>query len=222
MQTIPNKSKQRKSTRGNRGGARNPAISLPGDGKVMSDNFVLKSVRHKNLVITERVLSTGIVNTLLPQYGALSFTVNTLPSIAFLSNMFDLYKIHKVEVNFTSVRADNNPSSVGSVIPKLQTIIDLDDDVAPTSTLELDRYSTLVEVRGVNSVRRVFKPRASMQLYLTAVTSAYAVAPDVWLDLAYTTVPHYGCKWSLGASGVAGYYAYDIEVVMTAEFANQR
>jgi hypothetical protein len=196
---------------------------MAGDGKVLGLDFVLKVPQLREFVVAQKFNQAAFTNTAaVTVYGAFSTNVAQMPDIASFRTLFDKYKLLKVEIYFVPYLADMNTTSVASTIPRLHTVVDQDDETAPASISELEQYSTYAMCRGTQPLYRTYKPRAIMAIYQSAIATSYAVAPDVWLDLANETIPHYGCKYAFAASSVANIFGYTVEVVLTAAFSNVR
>jgi len=199
------------------------SIVLPGDSRELAMDFVVRVPQLKNFVVTEKYSLAAFQNqAAATTYGAFSFNVNSMPNIAAYTSLFDKYKIMKVEVYFTPYLATEVLNTAPVTVPRLHTCVDQDDEAVPTSVAELEQFSTYSQVRGTAPLVRVFKPRAIMQIFQSAIATSYAVAPDVWLDLANPTIPHYGLKYAFPSSAVAGTFGYEVNVLMTAAFANVR
>lgn len=196
---------------------------MAGDGKVLGPDFVLKVPQLREFVVAQKFSQVAFTNTAAATvYGAFSTNVAQMPDIASFRTLFDKYKLLKVEIYFVPYLSDMNTTSTASTMPRLHTVVDQDDEAVPASIAELEQYSTYTMCRGTQPLYRVYKPRAIMQIYQSAIATSYALAPDVWLDLANDTIPHYGCKYAFAASGVANLFGYEVNVVLSAAFSNVR
>lgn len=211
----PKTRRSRRAKNGNR-------VVLPGDGRVLTPNFVVKTMQLPPLTLQQKYTITNFANNTVPVYGSAAFTIAQLPDIGSLTPLFDKYKILSVEVYFVPYLATEVVATVPIAVPRLHTVVDQDDNTIPASIGELEQYSTYVEVRGSAPLVRKFKPRALMAIYQSAIATGYAIAPDVWLDLANDTIPHYGIKYAIGSMGNPNTFGYEIQVLMTATFTNVR
>jgi hypothetical protein len=119
------------------------------------------------------------------------FTLDSLTSYSEFSNLFEEFRIIRVEAIYRTSNA------LIPLIGKILTCIDYDDSAAlPLSALQ--QYQTA----QVNSPRedftRVIKPRVSLEVYQGA-TSGYTSTPNIWLDSSNPSIAHFGFKLSLPA-----------------------
>jgi hypothetical protein len=133
---------------------------------------------------------------------ALSFTFGQLPNYAEFAALFDKYVIDSVDVEFYFPVISQSPGDIGVKFCKIYTVIDYDDSNSPASLDELLEYQTLATTqfntsRSSHTVHLI--PRVARPLYNgVSIIPAYEVAPPrVWIDLASTSVPHYGLKLAL-------------------------
>lgn len=155
-----------------------------------------------------------------PVFKAWSFSLDQVPNYTEFTNLFDSYKIDKIVMRFMPVHAQNismtqNQSGATATIshPRVYTVLDYDDDSVPTSVGELTQYSGCKVRLAGKQFKLIFRPKVAMQVYRSAVTTAYA-NPDkqVKLDCAYADVPHFGVKLAMTDSGTAGYFGYDLNI----------
>lgn len=134
--------------------------------------------------------------SITPGYTPIPLTIklNEVPNYTDFTSLFDSYKITHAQFKFTP------HFNVGQVplgpqntqVARIATVIDQDDDSAPTGYQQLLQYSSLEESMLDRERIRNFKPRVSMQAYRTATTTGYNTPDDaVWIDAAQTDVPHY-------------------------------
>lgn len=128
------------------------------------------------------------------------FNVGLMPGIGDLLNVFDYYRIDKVDVTFTYVSDTPAVSSTASLWPIMAHCIDYDDDNAPATYQDVLR-SNLHAIHyfgegAKRSVTRSFQPRANyiVSRLGTSSTGLATGLPGTLIDLASPDVPHYGLK----------------------------
>jgi len=141
-------------------------------------------------------------------FGALNFNLNALPNATEFTTLFDQYKICNVKVSFMP-RGNSAEGGTNNNIGKLFTVIDYDDDTAPTSIDQLMQYPNLTTTAASRTLTRSLKPKFAASVYQTAVLSGYG-ARTGWLDCDATVVPHYGIKYA--AQATAGANIFDLKI----------
>jgi hypothetical protein len=133
--------------------------------------------------------------------GAYAPAFTNLPNNTEFSALFDEYRINKVVVKFVPnfTGSDLNPNASFNSLPNIYTILDYDDNNTPANLDELLQYPNMKMTRGHAIHTRIFTPKVCLD-----VGGSNAVAPKAkqWLDLSFASIPHYGMKWWLDASGV--------------------
>ncbi len=133
------------------------------------------------------------------------FTLAQLPANSSWSTIFDQYCIPVV---VAQIRASENVATIaqGGPMPRIYTVLDHDDANTITVAQAKD-YSSCKEQRLIDSVTRVIYPRVAIAAYSGAFTSF--ANQRSWIDVASSTVQHYGMKTSIEAdtrtSGVGEY-----------------
>lgn len=150
------------------------------------------------------------------QFGlSAQFAMSFVPDYQDFTNLFNEWKIHKVDVVISSGAGDSY-SSDASLIPSLYHAIDYNDASTPTGLNTLKEYENCVETQlsAGHEVTRSFRPKPALNTY-QGVTPAYGL-PDqdsVWLDTATPATLHYALKaFCIGFSNdAANGYAFRIQ-----------
>jgi len=152
------------------------------------------------------------------QYGALNFQLANLPNYTEFTNLYDQYRICGIKVEFRPRVTGNDANAMATLVQfgDLCTVIDRNDNTAPTTQNELYQYSTLRTTRMIRGQKRYFVPACLVQTYETAVTAGYASKFKQWLDTNDYAVPHYGLKYAIAPSSSAT--AVTIGVIVTYYF----
>lgn len=162
--------------------------------------------------------SAGAVST------GYSFSISTLPDIADFTALFDQYKLNKIEFtlvpNITS--NDMNPVTTYYEMPNVHTIIDRDDDATPGALINLMQYPSYRRTRGHQVHKRVWVPSLAQTIYKTASTTGTAQKGPMWLDLADTTLPHFGLKLYIDQTNAATNIKYRLYIKYWLQFKGVR
>jgi len=167
---------------------------------------------------TYTLTQAAITNTFL----GFNFSLDQLAQYSTWTTLFDQYMIDTVQV---IIRPQYNaiglfvPSSVK--IPLLYTVIDYDDNTAPTTLTQLKEYSNC-NVSMYETVVVQFSPHAALAAYDGSVFTSFANSTRTWIDAAYPGVKHYGVKMGVegGQSGQTGLQTFDISIKYKVAFRN--
>lgn len=186
-----------------------------------------KVYRFRRVANFTRIDSTS--SGLTDQFGSYQFKLSDVPNVSEFQNLFDMYRIKAIKMVFyptnTSVSISGGGTAVNIVTPRFISVIDEDDASAPTTQEELFQYQTC-KITTVNKKHTIyFKPKVAQEIYNGAST-AYAVPSGTpWLNLASTTIQHYGVKWcmeSAGSTAPVGAFSYKVNVTYYLEFKSVR
>lgn len=179
--------------------------------------------------------STGISSDTIYQsgatevMGAIAFRLDDLDQVTTLSSLFDQYRIDRVHLRISTKNQNVNLASISSpnqAYPTMWVATDYDDATALASISELRQYPSVVTLTPGNSVDVIIEPSVTKAVYASGAFSGYTVesSEDQWIDVANTSVPHYGVKF-----GVAGLQAsstwswqWSVEAWYSVSFRNVR
>jgi hypothetical protein len=182
-------------------------------------------------------LPTGsaVVGALLRQssasdvFASVAFAVADIPNIASLSAAFDQYRIDRIQYR---LRSRNNAIFLASAAapnyssPVMYVAIDFDDNTAPTTLLEIQQYDNCQVISASDSMDIIIEPSITPSIFSGGAFSGYGVADgdDYWLDLANTSIPHYGLKIGLSAlvATTTQKFDWDVEAWYKVSFKNSR
>lgn len=150
---------------------------------------------------------------------ALAFQLSDIGNVSSLAALFDQYRIEKVLLRFKSrnnaVFVANTASPNGGV-PNGYIVRDLDDSTALTNMSDYLQYDTCETFNGEEDVVIGLVPACTPAVFSGGAFSGYSIKPGMWLDIANTSIPHYGVKVGLGALTLSTTSAWTWEV--TAEY----
>lgn len=182
--------------------------------------------RGVNMLSTVRLFQSA--NVVASNSGAVSnsysFNIASLPDITDFSNLFDQYKLNAIEVTFIPniTSNDMNPVSTYYEMPNVHSIIDRDDDAAPGALTNLMQYPSYRRTRGHQVHKRYWKPALAQTIYKTGATTGTAQKGPMWLDLADTTIPHFGLKLYIDQTNASTNIKYSMYVKYFLQFKGIR
>lgn len=164
-----------------------------------------------------------------PVFGAFAFKLSDFPNYTEFTGLYDQYRVVKVDVQFLALTIGiTNTNSAGSIVitcPRFLTVLDYDDSTAPSAMDDLRQYNNCIAVNGSESFIRSFTP-ASLELgYISGIANSYAPVYKKWHDLSGSNIPHYGIKYGLDNTPIAGpnsAFGYNVECTIHLEFRQSR
>lgn len=162
--------------------------------------------------------------------GQISFCLADLNQVTTLSSLFDRYRIDKVKLRFSSRNPAASPFNIASpnnTVPQVYVAVDRDDSTVPASTQSLTEYDNSLVVPGTCSFDLDLIPSIVSTIAnasSVATSSVIRRSDEEWLDIAATTIPHFGVKFgitALAVSTTAAWY-WDIEAWYYVSFKNIR
>ena len=177
--------------------------------------------RVQNLVHTFKRTFYNSAGIIVPSgsgfsFNAWTFTLNQLPNVTDFTSLYDQYKINGIK--FTLIPRHTEVPMNTSVGLQVMSVLDFDDDVAPTSINDLCQYGNMKQTRGNINHSRYFRPTIRKSVDVAGASPGYQVSKSEWLDLANTVVKHYGLKYAIEQGNVA--VTYDLKIDMYFQCKN--
>lgn len=206
---------------------RMPAPGGPTKGASMTTTMFVRGI--------DMTLQNGLVGALLRQntssdvFVSLAFCLADIANLSSLSALFDQYRIDEIQLRFRSRNpgvflANQASPNYSSVSPLL--VIDRDDATLPTTLLELQQFDNCQQFSAQDSIDVIFEPSITPSVFSGGAFSGYSVddSGKYWLDVANTSIPHYGVKLGLPAlvSTTTQRFDWDVEAVYKVSFLNVR
>ncbi len=180
--------------------------------------------------------STGISNSTITQngstavLGAVSFELTDLQQVATFTALFDQYRIDKIHFRIRPRNQTINLASIASpnqASPRMYVVADHDDASAPAALTDLYQYDNVVELGPGDSADIILEPSITPAVYAGGAFTGYGVQSStegMWIDVANTSVPHYGIKFGLTGLQVSATYVYiwEIDAWYQISFRNVR
>jgi len=136
----------------------------------------------------------NITATAAAQTFQYNFQLANLDNLTAFQSLFDQYRIDAIRF---SLIPDNNAIPIenpaNTTLVQVYNVIDYDDSTALVSAAAAKQYDNCAIVEPAESLCRTFQPRLAVATYSGVFTSFGNLRPQ-WLDMASTTVQHYGVK----------------------------
>lgn len=176
--------------------------------------------RGTKVFLYKRFCSLGTIaaDSTLDQFAAYSFELNNLPGFAEFTSLYDFYKINAVKISFIPTQTVSNSLSTISNAQNSRffSVIDYNDDTAPTSLDELRQYASCRYTSIFRTHKRyIYKPKYSIQSY---------VQSRQWINTATPSTEWYGLKIGIEAMGstVSTSMNYRVEAKYYVSFKNPK
>jgi hypothetical protein len=172
-------------------------VSRPGQNReegVREPRFPLRAslVNKTYKVMQTAPQVTAIISSSSgPSYSFINFYFGLLDNVAAWQTCFDQYRVDMLEVTFRPRMSFESSSTANT--GTFVTVVDVDDSTTLTSVAAALDYATALTGRGFEIQKRTFKPHAAIAAYSGSFTS-YANVTSPWIDMASTSVYHYGVK----------------------------
>jgi hypothetical protein len=163
---------------------KNAAVTLP-NHLVLRSSFVKPYMFSRSFDFGQLPISAADTGFAFP------FNLTQVPGSSDFTNLFDRYRINKIDVTFTLVVTPN------TVFPVLNIFMDDDDATIPTTKASVMERQAVQ--RAPFSVTRQtvsvsFEPRWVQSRTTLAGTTANLAPRKTWIDMATPGVPHFGIK----------------------------
>lgn len=158
-----------------------------------------------SVVETLPVAPLFTTSSTVPTFGSAFFTVSSLADITGYSNLFEQYRITRIEVLIEPQVSEttNTSADPGEYI----SVVDIDDANTPTSYPDLGSYTTAVQTRGTQQHYHCWTPTVAVAVYSGAFTS-FAATTSMWLDMGSPNIQHYGLKAGAPVVPAGGIQSY--------------
>lgn len=157
----------------------------------------------------------------LARSGAYAVNVQQFDNFAAWTQLYDQYRILKVIYRFMPIASQNdNAYPDVFTVPQFYTAIDYDDNSTPASLNEILQYSTLKITPGSKTHIRIFTPAVASAVYQGVASTGYSIKKFQWINVANSTVPHYGLKYYLPphSGGAASIVKFNVFITIVVQF----
>jgi len=194
--------------------------TIPSTGQAVVRYGPRDPYANKIYSVKQNLPDTYVASSTAAVYGAYSYTVGALDNATNFANVFDQYRIDRLQVTFRPMNVATplvNTATGGFIAPIIYTAIDYDDATAPTTVAQIRDFqncsSHLYETFTLD-----WKPHAAY----TVGGSISGQVTSPWIDWATPNVTHYGVKLAIPA-GTAGFeQQWTVSIVMYLSNRNVR
>ncbi len=161
-------------------------------------------------------------------FGAVfAFSLGDLPQLSQYSAVFDQFKIEEVQLKFIPLVTQLvTTNTATNFVDPSQFVLDFDDDNTLANENSALDYNNCQTAQSYEEVLIILRPGVAPAYYQGGAFSGYGVqgSAEHWLDIASSTIKHFGVKVWVGAlaaasSMVAGWTVYG---KYTVSFRNTR
>lgn len=149
--------------------------------------------------------------------------VGSMPDFANIANLFNRYKMNKITYTF-NVQATGNATLYTYDLPKIAVRYNYDSNLlaanVQTRIQEVNNFKQFQFTPEKTSFSYSYFPRCIEDVYLSAISSGYKLAPQQFIDVQYSTVPHYGIMWFVDQLATGLIITYDITWDVSFKYQN--
>lgn len=199
---IPNnKSKKQRPKR-----AQKPRKNFKGGPTSLITDRQLQKTGDNRVVTVVKLVDKGAItsSTSVDTLGGFAFSLSDLNEVTSFTNLFDQYKIIKIQVELIPLTIPATMNATGAFYSTaLLMAIDYDDSGTPASLQVVKNYQNVrIIPPGTQRVYKfAFEPHMALAAYSGSFTS-YANLKPRWIDASSTGVVHYGLKYGVATSAV--------------------
>lgn len=131
-----------------------------------------------------------------PALYGFQFALNSLPSFTDFTNLFDMYRIVKIEIDWIPEYTELTDAALVSnaVNVRFNSAVDISDSAAPSSVTAILGYQQLSSTGITKPHKRVFTPCFLMSGLIPC---------QCWIPTSNPVERHYGIKVAIEPTGVA-------------------
>lgn len=139
-----------------------------------------------------------IIPSTTTTFGALTFSLDSLPSYTDFTELYDAYRINKVKVEIIP-RINSGDMSSQVQMPMFHSVVDHTDAAAPTTLASMMEYENVRSTQGTRVHKRYFTPKAQQELFNSVVGTGYGTdRRNKFIATDNPAIPHYALKWAAG------------------------
>lgn len=143
--------------------------------------------------------------------GAYVFTLDQLPGYTDFTKLFDMYRITKVEIEWSPEYTELTDAALASnaVNVRFYSAVDISDSGSPSTYQDILEYGNMVSTPITQTHKQGWKPTFLM---------GGLVPCQCWLPTSAPSERHYGIKWGIPPTGVS--MEFRAKVKLYVECAN--
>ncbi len=170
--------------------------------------------------------TTTLTQTAADSFGALNFVLTSASNYTGFTDLWDVYRVDYLEFSFEPAFTANAFTQYATnVVPRIYTVIDLDDSVTPTTLNSLREYQSCRTHMYEPFKVTVNRPGVLTGVFDGSAIVAGAFTQSPWIDAAKISIPHYGLKYGIEgntASSPTTYQSWNVSLVVGLSFKNVR
>jgi hypothetical protein len=137
-------------------------------------------------------------------FGTFNFVLNQATNYTGFTDIWDVYRVDYLEFSFAPVYTANSFATfLTAIVPRIFTVIDLDDTATPTTINTLREYQSC-QSHVYETFRIRFSPGVRTGIFDGTNVVAGGSVRSPWIDCAQLTIPHYGLKYGIEGNTVGG------------------
>jgi len=146
------------------------------------------------LTVKRKTWQTQIASTTTGVGGSNAFALSGITSYGDFANVFDMYRINAVRLDFYP--RINDVAVSGNTQCPFHYVVDITDVTAPSYPTDILKYGNAKTVQALKPFHIYLKPRAAQPVWQGLSANGYAPAKQgTWVDTKSPGVQHYGVKW---------------------------
>ncbi len=177
--------------------------------------------------------SAGITGTRIDQgsataiNGTCAFRLDDLSQYSTFASLFDQYRIDRVHFRIrpkNTAISNYDASSVNAAVPNIFVVADFDDSSPLSVVSDYLAYGNVVQLSAGDSFDGIIEPAITPAIYSGGAFTGYGVEGSKWIDMASTTIPHYGIKFHVTAlnASTTNVWRWDVVAWYQVSFRNVR
>lgn len=133
--------------------------------------------------------------------GSGDFTVAAIPQFGEISALFNRYKLNSVTLTIRAIDQATGVSFAQSQMPTMSHRFNYDSNLSITEIP--DKLQSCSNVNNItftlDKTKFQYKmiPKTITPVYYNIASSGYKLNPPTYIDVAYSTVPHYGWMYHI-------------------------
>ncbi len=134
--------------------------------------------------------------------GGTNFVLSSASNYTGFTDLWDVYRVDYLEFSFEPMYTANSVvDSTMASIPRIFTVVDLDDAIAAGSIGALREYQSC-QTHLTEHFRIRFRPGVLTGIFdgSNVVAGTHTLSP--WIDCSKISIPHYGLKYGIEANTV--------------------
>ncbi len=169
--------------------------------------------------------TTTVSQAATDAFGAFNFVLTSATNYTGFTDIWDVYRVDYLEFSFEpTFTANSFATYTTNVVPRIFTVIDIDDTVTPSTISSLTEYQTC-RTHVYEPFKIKFRPGTLTGIFDGTTIVAGQSVRSPWIDCAKISIPHYGVKWGIQGNTAAGattFQSWNVNLVVGLSFKNVR